>query len=356
MKKKLALVLNFLFFTTLLFCQTKYTAEELKNLALEEKSVEESIAVIKAKSSSMVSLSDRRSILYYLGRLQEEMSMYSDAAVSYATAAGISASDAKNMQKVSSEELVLFAVAASLNAGEYSNAASYLSSAVSSSSDQKILAWVKLYQVWTDLCRAESLDSAKDSVELLKAYSLMDSMKSLRPQILFTLWYVTDSPDYKNQLKKEYPSSPENKICQGKAELVVSPFWYFMPHANHSPVDGELSLADSSGDSSDGSSAKESTSTKENSSTKDATSSKNSSSNSETEKAKYLQLGLFKEKANADALVAKAKSKGFSDAHYYTEKRPSGTLYFIVVVSENAEGNMSLKLKDAGFENYPLYE
>ncbi len=351
MKKKLALVLNFLFFTTLLFCQTKYTAEELKNLAMEEKSVEESIKVIKAKSSSMASQADRRSILYYLGRLQEEMSMYSDAAASYATAAGISAGDAKNMQKVSSEELVLFAVAASLNAGEYSNATSYLSSAVSSSGDQKILAWVKLYQVWTDLCKAESLDSVKDSVELLKAYSLMDSMKSLRPQILFTLWYVTDSQDYKNQLKKEYPSSPENKICQGRAELVVSPFWYFMPHANHSDVDGDFSLADSFSESSVGTSAKDETA-----SAKDAGPSKKSSSNSETEKAKYLQLGLFKEKANADALVAKAKSKGFSDAHYYTEKRPSGTLYFIVVVSENAEGNMSLKLKDAGFENYPLYE
>lgn len=332
MKKTISVFILFLALSAGAFSQTKYTAEELKNLALNEDSVEETISFIKAKSSSMASEADRRSILYYLGTLQEHMGQYAEASKSFASAAGIGAGDARNMQKVSTEDLVFAAVAASLNAGDYQTAGAYLSSSISSSENILVSAKVSLYQVWTALCKASNLEETKDSQEILKAYVKMDSMKSVRPQLLFTLWYLTDSDEYKKALKASYGTSPEYRIASGQAELMISPFWFFMPHAEHSYADSaKLAIQESSFSSSN-------------------------STSSSGEKAKYLQLGLFKEKANADALVEKAKKKGFYDAHWYTETRSSGTTYYIVVVSENVQGNMSLKLKDAGFENYPLYE
>ena len=65
-----------------------------------------------------------------------------------------------------------------------------------------------------------------------------------------------------------------------------------------------------------------------------------------------LQLGLFREKANADRLVAALKDKGFTAA-VTTETRASGTTYYIVAVDET-DGSIGDKLRTAGFEFYPL--
>ena len=67
------------------------------------------------------------------------------------------------------------------------------------------------------------------------------------------------------------------------------------------------------------------------------------------------QLGLFRDKANADGLIQKLKEKGFS-AFITEEIRPSGTKYYLVVVNENAEGTMGTELRNAGFECYPVFE
>ena len=48
------------------------------------------------------------------------------------------------------------------------------------------------------------------------------------------------------------------------------------------------------------------------------------------------------------------KEKGFKP--YITEEtRPSGTTYYIVVVDENAKGNIGDQLRSAGFECYPIF-
>ena len=53
-------------------------------------------------------------------------------------------------------------------------------------------------------------------------------------------------------------------------------------------------------------------------------------------------------------MVDRLKAKGFA-AYIEEEKRPSGNIYFIVVVDENAQGNMGLQLKTAGFDCYPIF-
>ncbi|MBQ0038873.1 MAG: SPOR domain-containing protein, partial [Treponema sp.] len=56
---------------------------------------------------------------------------------------------------------------------------------------------------------------------------------------------------------------------------------------------------------------------------------------------------------NADELVNKVRAKNF-DAYVYSEKRASGTTYYIVVVDENSSLTMGKKLKAAGFDCYTI--
>ncbi|MCH5295426.1 MAG: SPOR domain-containing protein [Treponema sp.] len=314
-----------------LFCAhiSAETAAQLRDNALSQLSVQESISYLKANLEKCAAPKDRRSVLYFTGTLQEQLGLYSDASANYAKAAGIAAGDADGMPKVSAEHLVLDAVRTALCAGEYDTADSYLNSAVRSSKDEAVRAYVNLYSVWSALCRAASAREAEDSVSILKAYSTMQSMRPVRPGVLLTLWYLTDEKEYADALRKEFPKSPEAGIVSGTVQIMSVPFWYFVPRAEHSAA--EAYPSSSAADTGASSSAPAKT----------------------NPKGRRQQLGLFRNEANAAALIERLKSKGF-DGYFYTETRASGTTYYIVVVDENAEGNMGLRLRDAGFECYEV--
>jgi tetratricopeptide (TPR) repeat protein len=231
MKKIKALVLIFLFSSsTFIFAQTKKTALEIRDEALKQSDVKNSIEYIKKNIGEAQTLSDTRSLWYFTGCLEEQCGLYEDAATSYVKAAGIGASDATGFVKVSSEQIVLCAVRSCLCAGDSESADRYLNSAVRSSKDENVIAFVNLYSLWSSLSKALSEEEEKDSIALLNAYILMDSMKSVRPQLLLTLWYLNADTATGERLKKEYPLSPEAKIVEGKVNLAVFPFWLFTPH------------------------------------------------------------------------------------------------------------------------------
>lgn len=376
MKKKFSCFLLILIFATKLFSQssqnsgnlqnskTKKSAEVLKNEALNQEVIQDSILYIKNNLSACETLADKRSLLYFLGKLQEQLGLFSDASKSYASAAGITAGDAKNMPKVSTEQLVLDAVRASLNSGDWETANSYLNSAVRSSKNPEILAYVNLYSVWASLCKATNYDETKDSIELLKAYSLMDSMSFVKPAILFTLWYLTEDKSSADRLKKSYPLSPETGILNGSVQIASVPFWYFVPKKNNSENSSEnfsnlsnVAGRDDFSDSDDGDSGKKNLETlqKENESGEKNANLSTKSNLYEREKKSCVkqQLGLFRQEKNALELVEKLRDKNF-DAYFYREKRSSGTTYFIVVVDEDDELSLGKKLKAAGFDCYRI--
>lgn len=376
MKKKFSCFLLILIFVAKLFSQssqnsgnlqgskTKKSAEVLKNEALNQEVIQDSILYIKNNISDCETLADKRSLLYFLGKLQEQLGLFSDASKSYASAAGITAGDAKNMPKVSTEHLVLDAVRASLNSGDWETANSYLNSAVRSSKNSEILAYVNLYSVWASLCKATNYDETKDSIELLKAYSLMDSMSFVKPAILFTLWYLTEDKSYADRLKKSYPLSPETGIVNGSVQIASVPFWYFVPKKNNSENSSEnfsnlSNVADlndfSDSDASDSGKKNLETMQQENESGEKNANLSTKSNSYEREKKSGVkqQLGLFREEKNAMELVEKLKTKNF-DAYFYREKRSSGTTYFIVVVDEDEKLSLGQKLKNAGFDCYKI--
>ena len=347
-----------------------YTAAQLREKALSQDSVQEGIAFIQEHVDQCATSADKRSSLYFLGTLQEQLGIYSEAGRSYAKAASIAASDATGMEKVSSEQLVLDAVRCCLNSGDWETADSYLNSAVRSSKDKKVLAFVNLYSVWSALCKAQNYSEASDSIDILTAYASMSSMEYVRPAVLFTLWFLTDKKEYSEALRKKYPLSAEYAVIKGDVQIANVPFWYFVPRSVY-PKSGfaETEYTDSSekASSSDGKTGTESkssqdkkssdkNSSQEKSSAKDTSSSGKSAPPAGAEvlgsKVRY-QAGFFGVKANAQDLIDRLKKKGF-DAYCYTETRASGKTYYVVVVDENKAGNVSQKMKAAGFDNYPV--
>jgi hypothetical protein len=203
---------------------------------------------------------------------------------------------------------------------------------VRSSKNEEIAAMASLYSVWSSLCRASSVQETADSISLLKTYAKTESMKSVKSQVLLTVWYLTGEEEFAAALKKEFPSSPEAAVVEGKSQIMRVPFWYFVPRKN---------------------SADEKKSSAENSAAKKSADEKKEVPLSQKHPGKKQQLGLFKDKKNADEIVQKARAKGF-DAYCYSEKRASGTTYFIVAVDENESLTMGKKLKDAGFDCYTI--
>lgn len=314
------------------FLYAQNSAKEISDKALEFESAGESINYLNKMIAQAGVAAEKRALLAFLGALQEQISAYKDASDSYAQAAGIAAGDAQGMPKKTSPQLVLDAVRCALCSGDSATAEKYLNSTVRNSQDEKIQATIKLYEVWSALCKLESTAQLEDSVAILKTYSALSSMKIVKPQILLTLWYITGEATYGNSIKKEFPKSPEAEVVDGKVQMMPAPFWYFMPKKGEALALSAEAAAESQKVSIE----------------------KSADENEGGEKATKQQLGLFRNKDNAQALCDTLKSKGFSP-YIMEETRASGTNYYIVVVDENAAGNIGQQLRSAGFECYPIF-
>ena len=314
------------------FLYAQNSAKEISDKTLEFESAGESLVYLNKMIGQIKSPAEKRALLAFLGSLQEQISAYKDASDSYAQAAGIAAGDAQGMPKKTSPQLVLDAVRCALCSGDSATAEKYLNSAVRNSQDEKIQATIKLYEVWSTLCKLESTAQLEESVTILKTYAALPSMKIVKSQILLTLWYITGEASYGDSLKKEFPKSPEVEVVNGKIQMMPAPFWYFMPKKGEALALSAESAAESQKISVE----------------------KSNDENKGGEKATKQQLGLFRNKDNAQALCDTLKSKGFSP--YITEEtRASGTKYYIVVVDENAAGNIGQQLRSAGFECYTVF-
>lgn len=338
--KLLALFSSLMLFASLAFGQS---AKETSQKAMEASSAGEAVEILKKQIPQQKDAAQKRALLAFLGGLQEQLGAYKDASASYAQAAGISAPNVEGFPKKTNPQLVLDAVRCSLCSGDSATADNYLNSAVRNSQDETIQAYIKLYEVWSRLCQIESNSQLDESVALLKAYSDFPSMKAVQPSVLLTLWYVTGQESWGKKLRAAFPKSPEAAIVAGNVQMTPAPFWYFMPKkgsaleaAAESAAESQSVPMEKSDDSSAGADADD------------------SSQSEGSEKIKKQQLGLFKSRDNAQGLCDRLKEKGFKP--YITEEtRPSGTTYFIVVVDENAKGNIGEQLRSAGFECYPIF-
>ena len=312
----------------LLFAEAK--AKDIALEAARKANVDESISYVQGQINKLTVASEKRAAYIFLASLQEQMSLYPEAQKNYAAAAGIAAGDADGMPKKTNEQLVIDAVRCALCCGEYSIADSYLNSAVRNSKNAEILSYVKLYTQWSALCRAENVADLNEPLELLQAYLKVESMKSVHPVILLTLWYVTGEKSWANQITKNYPSSTEAAIVKGDVQLLPTPFWFFVPKSGIAEQGSGTLSAIEEAPAVPAAPAKETPS-----------------------KFSKWQLGLFKTESNAKLLADELKSKGFA-AYVTSETRASGTTYYIVLVDEVKAGNVADSLRSAGYDCYPV--
>ena len=359
---------------SLFAASAKKTALTLRANALLKNSAQESLSYLTESITLAASDADKRSILYYTGSLQEQMGLYSDAGNSYAEAASIDADDAKGMPKVSAAQLYLLAARSFLACGDYDSAGMYLNKApLNTASDPEIIARRRLYKIWTELCGATSLEDTKPVISALKSYLSADSMNPVRSSLLFTLWFLTGEERYAESLRAEYPSSPEAGIVAGTAQVMSMPFWYFVPRAGSQiamPQDGAESNAAAPQESTlpvssalavqpaaasataavQGGSGPAALATAHPAA---AAAQGSGSPAKDSAGGPRQQLGLFRDEANASALITRLEKKGFS-AYSYPEMRSSGTVYYIVVVDDDSAGSVGRRLRESGFECYPV--
>jgi tetratricopeptide (TPR) repeat protein len=307
-------------------------AKDVVKEAEKKESIDDALSYVKNQIGKTTVLSEKRSLYIFLGNMQEQLAYYDEAKKSYASAAGIAAANAEGMQKKSNEQLVLDAVRCALCQGDYETAHAYLNSSIRNSKDNLVQSYTKLYTQWAALCSVESKEDLAEPVEILKAYSKVDSMKELRPTILLTLWYVTGESQYSKEITKSFPKSTEAAIVNGDVQLLPTPFWFFVPKLGEVEQGiGSIVIQNAESEKKLASEPK-----------------KVIQSSSEIIK---LQLGLFRTEKNAKLLVEELKSKGF-DSYVTTEKRSSGTTYYIVLIHENKERTLADKLRSSGYECY----
>lgn len=342
------------------------TAKKLADEAVAKKSPEKALAYISAEINKITVPSEKRAAYTFLGSLQESMSKYADAQKSYATAAGIAGGNADGMPKKSSERLVVDAIRCALSAGDYENAENYLNSAVRNSKNPEIQAYIKLYEQWSSLCKAETVSDTIEPIAMLKAYLEIPSLSAIKPSVLLTLWYFTGDSKYSVSLNSEFPKSSEAGIVNGRIQIYPAPFWYFTPRKNNVsivPVESVPETASVSADiqiekvktvGKEEISSAETKKTQEKTAVLPVSSDQIETSETTSEKPSKQQLGLFRDKNNAQNFVNRLKDKGFT-AYINEETRSSGTIYYSVLVNENKDGSMGEILKSAGFECYPIF-
>lgn len=353
MKKTFFMIAFCFIFLGGIFAQTKKTPESILGITeatvLESLDTEEGIKKLQNALKTKLSIEEQLNIYSFLAKLQEQTAKYQDAQKNYSIASNLSASinASKTGNAVADFNLLLGAVRCALSCGDTSSADFILSTAFISCTDVKIISYVKLYAVWSWLCKAD------DATEVLQPIAVLDSVLqdpsaiSIHPQSLLTLWYVTGKKTYAEKLQKDFPTSPECALVEGKISVMPAPFWYFVPASRPEAVAEAESAKKSQVN-------EKSETITENSKSEEIAVSSTSINTEESTKVVTQQLGFFSNKNYAQDLIGRLKAKGFNPK-IKEEIRPSGTTYFAVYVEENLEGTMGDQLKKAGFECYPSY-
>ena len=211
-----------------------------------------------------------------------------------------------------------------------------------------------VYDAWRLLAE----DRADRAVPLITAYSGNKAFSDYHPALLFTLWWVTGDVKAKDRLLKEYPSGMEAAAVQGDVMVQPSSFWYLMPKVRTQSAFSQPDSAMTAAAQRSGTSAASVQADNLRSGTASASSSGTAAQHTHADtvqaKALYYQLGFYKTKQYAERLAEELQKKQFRPI-IKEETRPSGTVYFAVLIEENAAGDIMLRLKDAGYEAFPVF-
>lgn len=366
---KYSLSLCLIFLPVLLFAQT----------SSNEITLETEIANLTSQLEKASSSEKKIQILEKIARSQEFSNMFPEAEQAYFECAELA--DAN--QKIN---YILNAVRCSLSYGNSERADELLAKIANGARSNEYTARFKLYAIWSWLTKCNTYDETFEPIAILKSYLELGSMQEVRPQMLFTIWYITGEIKYAEMLKNEFPQSPEYAIICSRMEISPSPFWFFSSRklgdlkeieeltkdsrekAAQNTVKSARSAASvpyevnpdskrSAGDTIKGDAIKGDSikgDVAKNEAKSDAAKSSAPKATTSGSIIKYYQLGFFSRIENAEDLVKRVSAKGIT-AEIREEVKPSGNKYFVVVVVSSDE-KMGTIIKNSGFECYPIFD
>jgi len=308
---------------------------------------------------------DRKAIYVALAAFEERNGMLAGAATHYG--------DASSAEPGTRDYgLVLDAARAALCANEVEHANGLVRAVLVSSFDDAVLLRARVYSAWIQLASGDTAGALAQ----IRAYVANPAFGIYIPALLFTLWWSDSDESAKKSLLEQYPLTLEAAVARGESGLSPVPFWFFMPRKQSSvsafAKSGSVNLTARATESS---STKSAPATVAPATVAPATvapatvapatvapatpttkpSSKTSAPATTESGRVWQQVGFFKNLEYADELVGKLKKAGFTPV-VRTERRSSGTVYYSVVVPEDADRSSGARLKDSGFESCLVFD
>jgi hypothetical protein len=153
--------------------------------------------------------------------------------------------------------------------------------------------------------------------------------------IYYTQWRLSGDPRYKTRLLDEYPESPEARIAGaegGAVSAAPTALWFLFPGREDVVPLAPVAGADEPGPTAADQHPRETVGTART----------------------VLQAGLFSREENARALMERLKGAGFQPEIVRREVKGAG--YWAVIVPAGTDmGAAIIRLKDAGFESFPIF-
>lgn len=285
-----------------------------------------------------------KELLLKAGELALLLGRYDEAADSFESAAF-------RLAPARDDALLLRSARERLAAGETERALERASLVLRSSSEPSLVREARLVLAWAALVAGRLPEAKRLASAVLSgddAAIAAPAGGTERREALFIEWAAL--PDERAStlalLAKEYPASPEYALASGKAsgqgmDFLPLPHWYLsgiLGAVSGPRPAGLVSAASSSGTGDEA--------------TKAATATAPPAEDSSGGKALRYQLGIFAKSGNATLLVAELSRKGFQAE--IEERLVKGQKLEAVIVQAGS-GDTLLKLKDAGYEAYPLF-
>lgn len=332
MKKFFVCFAVLIFFSFSLFAQS------------EKISLEDKISEISTKLEKEQDNLKKISLYEQLAVCQEFAGMYAEASESYLACSRLVSNQNEK------DSYVLKASRSYLSCGDAEKTDELLTTIATTARQGENAPLLKLYAAWSWISKCSTFEETHEPVVILKSYLKMDSMKSVKKEILFTLWYITLENEYATILQNEFPESLENAMAQGKADLSPLPFWYFSARKEvplKSNSESKVEVANQEKEV-------EKQNTEVVKTQPEKTSAKDDKNVSEKQEVFTYQLGFYSSKTNAQNLVNRCKEKNIS-AKIQEVTRPSGNVYFAVIV-KSTDSEIGTIIKNSGFECYPVFE
>ncbi len=326
---KAALIILLAFFIPqVLFCGNEISSDVQKLIekAFTKKTPEAVIAFISAEAEKSVRPAEKRQILIILADYEERFDFFKEAVNHYLIAA-------ENAPLAEKKTLLLKAAGAAVladdmnKAFELCNDLLLLVQTPMSEEDAKII----LYSEWLKLKFYEEGSKEFSSAILSMKKHVTDSaFKEFHPALLLTLWWIENDKRAENTLLKKFPNSIEAGIVRGEAVLSPKTFWYLMPRSfafTETEEESELLIG--------------------------SIELQSAGSTQLNPQSAAFQVGFFKTEDYAKALLAELLKKGFK-ASIKEDRRVSG-LFYSVFVFADGNGDVLLRLKQAGYEPVPVF-